>query len=175
VNPPLRKPEDNEALWEAIGQGKIDVLGSDHVPRHFSAKDKDIWSASAGFPGSGTMFPLFLSESLRRGIPLETVVSMTATRPAQIFGMGSRKGALKLGYDADFVVINPDQGFEVTAATQHSGAEYSVWEGWNSDVSIEHTIVRGRFALRDGQLTQTTGQFVPRRHSGHRALAALSA
>jgi dihydropyrimidinase len=174
VNPPLRRPEDNEALWAAVSNGQIDVLGSDHVPRHFSAKDKDIWSASAGFPGSGTMFPLFLSEALRRGIPLETVVSMTATRPAQIFGMGSRKGALKLGYDADFVVVNPDKGFEVTAATQHSGAGYSVWEGWNSDVSIEHTIVRGRFAVRDGQLTRNTGQFVPRRHSGHRALAALS-
>lgn len=174
VNPPLRKAEDNEALWEAIGQGKIDVLGSDHVPRHFSAKDKDIWSASAGFPGSGTMFPLFLSESLRRGIPLETVVSMTSTRPAQLFGMGDRKGALRLGYDADFVVVNPKKGFEVTAATQHSGAEYSVWEGWNSEVSIEQTIVQGRFAVRDGKLTNSTGQFVPRRHSGHKALAALS-
>lgn len=173
VNPPLRESAANEALWEAIRHGRIDVLGSDHVPRHFSAKDKDIWSASAGFPGTGTMFPLFLSESIRRGIPLETVVNMTSTRPAQIFGMGARKGALRLGFDADFVVVNPHEGFDVTAATQHSGAEYSVWEGWASDISIDHTIVQGRFAVRDGELTSTTGQFISRRHSGHQALAEL--
>ena len=175
VNPPLRTPAANEALWQAIADGQIDVLGSDHVPRHFSAKDKDIWSASAGFPGSGTMFPLFLSEAIRRGIPLETVVSMTATRPAELFGMGDRKGSLTLGFDADFVVIDPTTPFPITAATQHSGAEYSVWEGWESDVSIEHTIVRGQFAVRDGELTDVTGEYVPRRHSGRRALDALDA
>jgi dihydropyrimidinase len=173
VNPPLRTPADNEALWAAIAEGRIDVLGSDHVPRHFSAKDKDIWSASAGFPGSGTMFPLFLSEAIRRGIPLETVVSMTSTRPAQLFGLGDRKGALRVGFDADFVVVDPARSFEVTAATQHSGAEYSVWEGWTSDVSIDHTIVRGRFTVRDGEVGTATGDYLPRRHSGRRALDAL--
>lgn len=174
VNPPLRTAADNEALWDAIAAGRIDVLGSDHVPRHFSAKDKDIWSASAGFPGSGTMFPLFLSEALRRGIPLETVVSMTATRPAQLFGFGERKGLLRVGYDADFVVVDPEQPFEVAAAAQHSGAEYSVWEGWTSSVSIQHTILAGRFTVRDGALTEVTGDYVPRRFSGRSALDALA-
>lgn len=174
VNPPLRTDQDNEALWAAIGRNEIDVLGSDHVPRHFSAKDKDIWSASAGFPGSGTMFPLFLSAAIRRGIPLETVVSMTSTRPAQIFGMGNRKGKIELGFDADFTIVDPTKPFEIKAADQHSGAEYSVWEGWTSDVSIEHTIVRGQFTVRDGELTDMTGEFVPRHHSGHQALAKLA-
>lgn len=175
VNPPLRSSGDNEALWDAIRENQIDVLGSDHVPRHFSAKDKDIWSASAGFPGTGTLFPLFLSEAIRRGIPLETVVNMTSTRPAQIFGMGARKGKIELGFDADLTIVDPTTPFEITAATQHSGAEYSVWEGWTSDVSIEHTVVGGRFALRNGKLTDTTGEYIPRRFSGHQALAELSA
>ncbi|WP_022884734.1 dihydroorotase [Glaciibacter superstes] len=174
VNPPLRTSSDNEALWEAIRENQIDVLGSDHVPRHFSAKDKDIWSASAGFPGTGTLFPLFLSEAIRRGISLETVVNMTSTRPAQIFGMGARKGRIELGFDADLTIVDPTTPFEITAATQHSGAEYSVWEGWSSDVSIEHTIVKGRFALRNGELTDTTGEYIPRRFSGRRALTELA-
>jgi dihydropyrimidinase len=173
VNPPLRTPDANEALWQAIADGQIDVLGSDHVPRHFSAKDKDIWSASAGFPGTGTMFPLFLSEAIRRGIPLETVVSMTSTRPAQLFGMGDRKGELIVGYDADLVVIDPSTPFPIAAETQRSGAGYSVWEGWSSDISIDHTIVRGRFAVRNGELTANTGEYVHRRHSGRQALDAL--
>lgn len=175
VNPPLRTAEANEALWAAIADGQVDVLGSDHVPRHFSAKDKDIWSASAGFPGTGTMFPLFLSEAIRRGIPLETVASMTATRPAQLFGLGDRKGAVKLGFDADLVVIDPSTPFEISASTQHSGAEYSVWEGWQSDVTVQHTIVRGQFAVRNGEITDWTGEYVPRRHSGRAALDALAA
>lgn len=173
VNPPLRTPEANETLWDAIADNQIDVLGSDHVPRHSSAKDKSIWSASAGFPGTGTMFPLFLSEAIHRGIPLETVVSMTSTRPAQLFGMGDRKGAVKLGFDADLVIVDPARPFEIAATTQHSGAEYSVWEGWTSDVSIDHTIVQGQFAVRDGKLTENTGAYVPRRHSGKQALDAL--
>lgn len=173
VNPPLRTQGDNEALWEAIGNNEIDVLGSDHVPRHFGAKDKDIWSASAGFPGTGTLFPLFLTEAIRRGVPLETVVNMTATRPAQIFGMGERKGQVKVGYDADLIVVDPNKAFDVSADTQHSGAQYSNWEGWTSTVSIDHTIVQGNFSFKDGELTSHTGEYVPRRHSGHQALANL--
>lgn len=175
VNPPLRTGQDNEALWDAIRNKQIDVLGSDHVPRHFSVKDKDIWSASAGFPGTGTLFPLFLSGAIRRGIPLETVVSMTSTRPAQIFGMGDRKGKIELGFDADLTIVDPGKPFDIMAATQHSEAEYSVWEGWTSDISIEHTIVRGQFAVKNGELTATTGEYVPRRFSGRAALDELSA
>lgn len=173
VNPPLRTVDDNEALWAAIDRGEIDVLGSDHVPRHFGAKDKDIWTASAGFPGTGTMFPLFLSEALRRGIALETIVSMTSTRPAQLFGMGHRKGLISLGFDADFVVIDPTTPTEITATTQHSGAGYTPWEGWSADITIEHTLVRGKFAFSKGELTTTTGEYIARRHSGHQAIDDL--
>jgi dihydropyrimidinase len=89
--------------------------------------------------------------------------------------MGDRKGVLRPGFDADLVVIDPNTPFEVAAVKQHSGAEYSVWEGWQSDISIEHTIVQGRFTVRDGELTDVTGEYVPRRHSGRAALDALEA
>ena len=57
VNPPLRTAADREALWQAIADGEINVIGSDHVPRHRSAKEADIWKASAGFPGLETLLP----------------------------------------------------------------------------------------------------------------------
>lgn len=175
VNPPLRTHADQEFLWEQVRADAVDVLGSDHVPRHYSAKDKDIWSASAGFPGVGTLFPLFLSEAMKRGVALATVARMTSTRPAELFGMGDRKGKIQVGYDADLTVVDPNQGFTVRAETQHSGAAYSVWEGVECAVTVRHTIIAGRFAVRDGVvITEQRGQYVPRLVSGEAALKRLA-
>jgi dihydropyrimidinase len=175
VNPPLRRPVDREALWAAVADGTVDVIGSDHVPRHFSAKDKDLWSASAGFPGSGTLLPLLVSEGRSRGIPLERVVEVTATRPAQLFGLYPRKGVIVPGADADLAVVDLSADDVVSAATQHSGSGYSVWEGWKVSCRVEHTLVRGAFAVRDRVVQQPAGQFVRRPHSGRAALDARRA
>ncbi|GAA4507883.1 amidohydrolase family protein [Actinoallomurus oryzae] len=173
VNPPLRTAGDREALWAAVADGRVDVIGSDHVPRHFSAKDKDIWSASAGFPGTGTLFPSMVGEGhQRRGLPLERIVEATSTRPAQLFGMYPRKGVIAVGADADLVVLNLEEGFTVRAEDQHSAARYSVWEGLEVGCSVEHTLVRGRFAVRDGALGEAAGAYVSRPNSGAAALAA---
>jgi dihydropyrimidinase len=174
VNPPLRSNADREALWEAVSDGTIDVIGSDHVPRHFSAKDKDIWSASAGFPGTGTLLPLMMSEGAgHRGVPLERMVQLTATRPAQLFGLYPRKGAIQVGADADLVVLDLTETETVAAATQHSGSGYSVWEGWPVRCRVEHTLLRGRFAVRSGVVAEPHGEYVPRPHSGRAALDAI--
>jgi dihydropyrimidinase len=171
VNPPLRTPGDQDALWDALRRGAIDVVGSDHVPRHFSAKDKDLWSASAGFPGTGTLLPLLVSEAHQsRGVPLERLVELTATRPARLFGLYPAKGVIAVGADADLTVLDLEQGGTVEAAAQHSGAQYSVWEGWDVRCRVEHTLVRGKFALRDGQLGQASGRYLARPRSGRAAL-----
>lgn len=175
VNPPLRTPADREALWAAVADGRVDVVGSDHVPRHSSAKDKDLWSASAGFPGTGTLLPLLLTEARRRGIPVERVVDLVATRPAQLFGLAPRKGAVAIGADADLVVIDPDSTTEVRADTQHSGAAYSVWEGATAEVAVQHTILRGHLAVEDGRLGAARAEYLPRHRSGRAALDELGA
>lgn len=174
VNPPVRPPEDVEALWTALGAGEVDSVGSDHNARHRSNKEKDIWSASAGFPGLGALLPLTLSEGLRRGVPLERLVDATSTRAAKLFGLYPRKGTIAVGSDADFAVIDTERPTTITAATQHSGAEYTPWEGREVPLSVRHTIVRGHFAVRDGVLAEAaTGQYLPRPHSGRRALDAI--
>ncbi|GAB3038562.1 amidohydrolase family protein [Parafrigoribacterium mesophilum] len=174
VNPPVRPEGNQDALWEGVRDGRIDTIGSDHVPRHFTAKDKDIWSASAGFPGSGTLLPTMISEAhLRRGIPLERIVELTSTRPAQLFGLYPRKGQIAVGSDADFAVVDMNGHYTITAATQHSAAEYSVWEGKEVDCRITDTIIRGQFAVRDGVLQPAIGAaYLPRAHSGEAALKA---
>jgi dihydropyrimidinase len=172
VNPPVRPREDVEHLWEAFAAGRIDAVGSDHNARHRVNKEKDVFSASAGFPGTGGVLPLTLAEGLRRGIPLATIVEAVSTRAAKLFGMYPRKGAILIGSDADLAVVDLERPSTITAATQHSAAEYTPWEGTELPLSVVHTIVRGRFAVRDGVLTdERAGQYIPRIRSGAAALA----
>ncbi len=175
VNPPLRQAADREALWAALAEGVIDVVGSDHVPRHHSKKTGDIWSASAGFPGLQTLLPVLLSEGhRRRGIPLDRVVDTVTARPARLFGLHPRKGTVAVGADADLAVVDLQASSVVDADSQVSAAGYSIYEGWELGCKVVHTIVRGAFAWRDGQLLPgARGRFLPRPHSGAAALAGV--
>ncbi|WP_336659850.1 dihydroorotase [Leucobacter sp. USHLN153] len=171
VNPPIRPREDVEYLWEAAKSGRIDSIGSDHNARHRTNKEKDIWTASAGFPGTGGILPLTLSEGLRRGLEIDQIVDMVSTRAAKLFGMYPRKGTIAVGSDADLVVVDMHAPSTITAKTQHSAAEFTPWEGTELPLSVVHTIVRGTFALRDGELTDSLpGEYVPRARSGAAAL-----
>lgn len=176
VNPPLRYASDRDALWRALEEGSVDTIGSDHVPRHKSFKEKDIWTASAGFPGMQNMLPSLISEGYhKRGLSLPRIAQLTSQRPAQLFGMYPKKGALLAGSDADFVLVDLDATYRVVGAEQYSGAEYSPWEGWEMKGQVRSTYLRGTriFDLADGFSTPG-GQFVSRRHSGARALEELS-
>lgn len=176
VNPPLRYASDRDALWRALEEGSVDTIGSDHVPRHKSFKEKDIWTASAGFPGMQNMLPSLISEGYhKRGLSLPRIAQLTSERPAKLFGMYPKKGALLAGSDADFVLVDLDATHRVVGSEQYSGAEYSPWEGWEMKGQVRSTYLRGTriFDLTDGFSTPG-GQFVSRRHSGARALEELS-
>ena len=117
VNPPLRESHSQEALWAALASGQVDSVGSDHNARHRSFKGKDIWSASAGFPGVGGVLPLTLSARLARGVPLDRLVDATSTRAAQLFGMYPQKGTIRVGSDADLAVVDLGSSYVISAAT----------------------------------------------------------
>jgi len=175
VNPPLRTEADREALWRAVADGRIDVIGSDHVPRHHAAKSGDIWKASAGFPGLETLLPVLISEGFhKRGIPLPRIVDLVTRAPARTFGLWPRKGAIAIGADADFAIIDLDGRQTVRAESQSSGAGYTIYEGWELTGAVEHTLVRGRFVLRDRELLgEGGGRYQPRARSGAAALEAV--
>jgi dihydropyrimidinase len=172
VNPPLRTAADREALWQAIGDGRVNVIGSDHVPRHRSAKQDDIFKASAGFPGLQTLLPVLLSEGYhRRGIPLYRLIDAVTRTPARTFGLWPRKGAIAIGADADFAIVDLNGRQTVRAAQQRTGAEYTIYEGWELTGTVEHTVLRGRFVVRDREVVaEGGGRFQPRHRSGAAAL-----
>ncbi len=168
VNPPLRPPSDREALWAAIADGTIDTIGSDHVPRHGRFKEGGLAKASPGFPGMQQLLPLVLTEGhVRRGIALERLVDLVATRPAQVFGLGDRKGAIRPGADADLVVVDLDAPGVITAETELAGAGFTPWQGAEVGVRVERTIVRGQTVFAEGAVAdEAIGQYLPRHRSG---------
>jgi dihydropyrimidinase len=167
VNPPVRGQADVEAMWEGVMDGSITTLGSDHVPRKRVTKDKDIWSASNGFPGTGMILPLMLHEGYhRRGVPLEKIVALTSGNVADIYRMPS-KGSLSVGCDADLLIVDPDLERVVDPATLASNADYSPYEGMTIKGWPVRTLVRGRTVMQDGRITdaaleQPGGRYIRR-------------
>ena len=158
VNPPVRHAHDVEALWQALADGTIQTVGSDHAGRHFSFKDKDIWSASAGMPGIASILGVLLSEGHhKRGLPLEKIVSLTSAKPARIFGLGPRKGTLAPGADADLVLVDLDAERTVDDDTWESGSGYTIYNGWTLKGWPTLTMRRGDVLFRDGEVDAEPG------------------
>lgn len=158
VNPPLRYADDVEALWEGIVDGTIDVVGSDHVPRRLEFKQGDIWKASAGFPGTATLLPLFLTEGVQRGLPLHGLLQKITTAPAAIFGLVPVKGSLLPGASADAVIVDPNRTEAISAAQLKSDAGYTIYEGMEAGYVPTHTIAGGRVIVEEGRYVGTPGQ-----------------
>jgi dihydropyrimidinase len=108
--PPLRGREHVEALWEAIADGTLDTIGSDHAqePYRPDVPPGDFRSLPYGLAGVEERLPFVLAEGRRRGISFERLVELLCTGPARIFGLGSHKGAIEVGMDADLVIWDPE-------------------------------------------------------------------
>src|SRR5882762_2854596 len=105
VNPPIRTETDREALWQAVEDGRIDTVVSDHACCSEEDKGEDLWKALPGFGGTALLYPYLISEGhLRRGLSLARVAELASTNPARAFGLYPRKGAIAVGSDADLAV-----------------------------------------------------------------------
>jgi dihydropyrimidinase len=156
VGPPLRPAADVEALWEAIRDGTVDTVGSDHshMPANPSTP-RSFLEAPMGLPGMELRLPLVLSEGLRRRLPLTTLVDVLSAGPARAFGLYPRKGALAAGSDADIVVWDPSTRSRIDGSQLHDGLGHSPYDGLELDGSIRVTLIGGR--VFDGS---TGGRFV---------------
>ncbi len=166
INPPLREASDRAALWQALLDGEIDTIATDHVHRGPAGKQGGIWAASPGCPGMETMLPVLLSEGhAKRGLSLERIAALTAGNPARAMGISHRKGVIAVGLDADLTVIDPAARWTVPAGGGQSAAGYSIYEGWQMTGRVVHTLVRGQIVVRDGALAEAavgTGSYVAR-------------
>jgi dihydropyrimidinase len=155
INPPLRSPEDCDRLWQAVAEGEIDTIATDHVHRDLSSKENGIWAASPGCPGMETLLPVMLTEGYHaRQIPLERLVEVLSENPARLMGLDERKGALAVGKDADIVLVDLDAEWVLSRDKVVSSAGYSIYEGKTFKGAVRHTLVRGQAVVEDGALTE---------------------
>lgn len=152
VGPPLREAADVEALWAGLEDGEIDVVATDHVHRPGTAKAGGIWKASPGFPGMETLLPVMLSEGHhKRGLPLGRIAQVLSTNPARAMGCNS-KGAIAVGRDADFAIVDLGRTWTAQTSAMHSDAGFSIYDGWTFKGKVIHSMVRGHFAYRDERI-----------------------
>ncbi len=152
TTPPLRSQKDAESLWQAVAEGHIDVVATDHCPFTIQQKESGqrcFYKTLNGLPGVESLFPLLYTYGVRSGrITLEKLVSVLAKNPAQIFGLYPRKGTIQIGADADLVIWNPNVEQVIDARRLHGKADWSPYEGMKIAGNLEYTILRGRILVQ---------------------------
>lgn len=146
---PLRRRENIEALWRALAEGIVDVVGSDHVvgwepASHEEMFNANIWDCRTGFSRVELFLPVLLSEGVNKGrISMERLVQVSCENPAKTSGLWGKKGSLLPGYDADMVIV--DAGREVTVGKEHINTRsgWSIMEGHEFTGWPIMTILRG--------------------------------
>jgi len=159
--PPLRRVEDQVALWRGLANGAIDTLATDHAPWTMEQKLDPSLTIERFRPGVNnlqTMLPMYFSEGVVQGrISLERFVATVATNPAKIFGLYPRKGVLREGSLADVVLWNPGLTQQIRSEDALSNAGFSVFDGWEVTGWPVLTIRRGEIVYEHGQVTGQPG------------------
>ncbi|RJX41302.1 hypothetical protein D3P09_04775 [Paenibacillus pinisoli] len=168
INPPLRTSEDVEGLWRLAAEGRIDMITSDHAPWLPGRKsDPDIFKNASGAPGVEQLLPVIYSEGVAKGrLSMQELVRLLCQRPAEVFGLGHRKGRIAAGYDADLAVIDPAASWIMDGSKGQSSAGWSPYDGMVMRGKVTHTILRGESVYEQGAVTGKPGQgiYIKARH-----------
>ncbi len=162
TNPPLRSAELVAGLWERLRRGEIDLVCSDHSP--FLAEEKephwnDMWAVPPGAPGLEALVPLMLTAVADGRLSLSQFAALTSANAAKIFGLYPRKGAIAVGADADFTLVDLRGESRIDTSqwlTRARGAA-RMWDGLPVRGSVTHTIVRGRLVARGSNVIGVPG------------------
>lgn len=166
VSPPFRETEDCEALWVALSDGDIDVVATDasgQTQAQKAAGGGDIFAAPFGIPGVETFVPIFAASAIGRGLSPRLIARVLCERPAEIFGIGHRKGRIEPGMDADLVLLDTNSSVNVRGGAQHGNTDYSLFEGWRGTCAPTFSMQRGQPVLMGGEVVARPGnaQYLP--------------
>lgn len=161
-SPPLREAFHQEMLWNALKNGQLQTLGSDHCSFNFNGqKDLGLGDFSKipnGGPVIEDRFSLFYSEGVDKGrITLNQFVDIVSTRNAKLFGLFPRKGTIAVGSDADIVIFDPLAQRTLSAETHHMNVDYNPFEGMQVTGLPVSVLSRGEFVIQDRQFVGALG------------------
>ncbi len=168
ISPPLRSREDCEALWNALADGTVSVVGTDHCPWTMAQKETGIDDFRKIPGGAGgvehRLSLLYTYGVMENRISINRMVDLISANPAAIFGLCPRKGTVAAGSDADLVIWNPDVQSIISSATHHQNCDINIYEGFSVRGNADCVIAGGRVIIENGIMTgqQTGGKFLSR-------------
>lgn len=155
MNPPVRESRHRDALWQAIREGVVDVIGSDHAPHRLEEKRRPYPASPSGMTGVQTLVPVMLDHVHRGQLSLQRFVDLTSAGPARIFGVEG-KGRIALGYDADLTLVDLEARRTIRNDWIASVSGWTPYDGVGVTGWPIHTVVRGHIVVRDEALVGMT-------------------
>jgi allantoinase len=152
--PPIRSRENRERLWQGLREGVIDLVATDHSPcppAMKKIKEGDFRTAWGGITGLSVALPVVWTEARKRGFTLADIARWMAEGPARLAGCDRRKGKLAPGYDADFVVFDPEAEFVVSAEKLYQRHPNSAYVGERLQGWVKATYMRGECVFAGGK------------------------
>ncbi|MDO9025016.1 dihydropyrimidinase [Zwartia sp.] len=171
-SPPPGDEASQEAVWQGLINGTLQMFSSDHAPYRFDESGKlpkgdatTFKDMANGVPGLEVRMPLLFSEGVLKGrMTIERFVAVTATNHARTYGMYPQKGAIAVGSDADLAIWDPNKEVTISTAMLHDNVGYTPYEGKKITGWPEQVFSRGRLVVADGELkvARGSGKFVKR-------------
>jgi dihydropyrimidinase len=173
-SPPLRESSHQAHLWQAIENGWLQVVGSDHCGFNFKEQKEmgrgDFTKIPNGAPGVENRLAILYTYGVVPGkLSLQRMVDVFATAPAKFYGMFPRKGTIAVGSDADIVVFDPEYKGTISVKTAKQGVDYSTYEGFEEQGRPEKVFLRGDLIVDGGKYVGRPGQgtFIKREPYGY--------
>ena len=163
--PPLRKQKNSDILWDALKEGRIQTIASDHfgfTKEQKNAGEEDFMLTPSGMPGAEERPALMWQFGVNEGkITAEQMCAYLSENPAKLFKLYPWKGALIPGSDADIVIWNPNTEWTMTAADHQSACDYCLLEGAEIEGRAEQVYLRGKLVAENGKIIEEkTGMYI---------------
>ena len=149
-NPPIREKHHQDALWKALNNGTIDVIGSDHAPHTLEEKAKTYPNSPSGVPGVQTLLPIMLNHVHENRLSFLRLIEMLTENPRRIFGCHS-KGRIAVGLDADFTLIDLNKTMTIQNSMMKSKVGWTPFDQMKVRGWPVATIIDGKVVMREGE------------------------
>jgi dihydroorotase len=159
-NPPIREKRHLDRLWQAVLDGTVDVIGSDHAPHTIEEKERPYPQSPSGMPGVQTLVPVMLNHVHEGRLSLTHFTRLVTENPRRVFGV-KNKGRVEVGYDADFTIVDLKKSRVIENSWIASKCAWTPYDGLRVTGWVTHTILKGQIVMEaDTVVIPHSGQAV---------------